>query len=145
MYVIRISDDPHRFEPGSALLHEDGRVLVVTSSRVHRNRFLVRFEGIDSREAAGGVRGALYVGADEARELGESEYWERDLVGCDVYLADGVKVGRVTDVIVRPAQDLLEVESPTGRHLVPFVEAIVTEIDPDARRVVVDPPAGLLD
>lgn len=126
------------------MLHEDGRLLVVISSRVHRDRFLVRFDGIDSREAAEGLRGALYVAADEARELGESEYWERDVVGCDVYLPDGTKVGRVTDVIVRPAQDLLEVETATGRHLVPFVEAIVTDIEADARRVVVDPPEGLL-
>lgn len=127
------------------MLHEDGRVLVVTSSRVHRDRFLVRFEGIDSREAAEGLRGALYVGADEARELEDSEYWERDVVGCDVYLADGTNVGHVTDVIVRPAQDLLEVETATGRHLVPFVEAIVTDIDIEARRIVLDPPAGLWD
>lgn len=105
----------------------------------------MRFEGIDSREAAEGLRGALYVGADEARELEDSEYWERDVVGCDVYLADGTKVGHVTDVIVRPVQDLLEVESATGRHLVPFVEAIVTDIDIEAGRIVLDPPAGLLD
>lgn len=126
------------------MIHEDGRVLVVTSSRAHRDRFLVRFEGIDSREAAEGLRGALYVGAGESRELGDYEYWESDVVGCEVFLADGTKVGRVTDVIVRPAQDLLEVENATGRHLVPFVEAIVIEVDPEARRIVVDPPAGLL-
>lgn len=145
MYVIRISDDPHRFDPGSTLVHEDGRVLVVRSARVHRDRFLVRFEGISSRADAEGLRGALYIGASERRELEPTEFWEHEVVGCGVFLADGSEIGRVSDVIVRPAQDLLEVETATGRQLIPFVEAIVTEVDAEARRVVIDPPAGLLD
>jgi len=105
----------------------------------------VRFEGISSREEAERLRGALYIGAEERRDLEPSEFWEHEVVGCGVFLANGSEIGRVTDVIVRPAQDLLEVETATGSHLVPFVEAIVTEVDADARRVVIDPPAGLLD
>lgn len=143
--MIRISDDPRRFDRGATLLHEDGRSLVVLSARAHRDRFLVRFEGSDSREDAEGLRGAVYVPAAEVRSLQDSEYWEGDVVGCAVHLADGSEVGRVTDVIVRPAQDLLEVETATGRHLIPFVDAIVTEVDTSSKRVVIDPPAGLLD
>lgn len=145
VYVIRISDDPHRFDPGASLTHQDGRVLVVASSRVHRDRFLVRFEGVTDREGAEALRGALYVDAGEVRELGDSEYWEADLIGCDVVRADGTSVGKITDVIVRPAQDLLQVATPGGDRLVPFVSDIVTQVDPERRRVVVEPPAGLLD
>lgn len=105
----------------------------------------MRFEGSDSREDAEGLRGAVYVNADAARELDDSEFWEHDVIGCRALLADGTQVGRVTDVIVRPAQDLLEIETASGRHLIPFVDAIVTEIDIEAQRVVIDPPAGLLD
>lgn len=145
MYVIRISDDPHRFDPGSMLIHEDGRALIVEAARVHRDRFLVRFEGVTSREEAEGLRGALYIGADETRELEPREFWEHEVVGCRVFLADGSEIGRVTNVIVRPAQDLLEVETSSGRYLIPFVDAIVSEVDADAQRVVIDPPAGLLE
>lgn len=145
VYVVRISDDPRRFEPGATLTHEDGRELVVASSRAHRDRFLVRFEGSGTREDAEALRGALYVDADDARELGGSEFWEHELVGSSVVLVDGTAVGRVTDVIVRPAQDLLEVETDGGTRLVPFVDEIVTEVDRSERRVVLDPPAGLLD
>lgn len=112
---------------------------------MHRDRFLVRFEDVNSREEAELLRGALYVGVAATRELDEAEYWESDVVGSVVFLADGSEIGRITDVIVRPAQDLLEVETASGRHLIPFVEAIVTEVDTEARRVVIDPPAGLLD
>jgi 16S rRNA processing protein RimM len=145
VYVVRISDDPHRFEPGSLLLHEDGRELVVSSSRGHRDRFLVRFEGADTREAAEALRGALYVDPSRRRELGEAEYWTDDVIGCEVFLADGTSVGEVSDVIVRPAQDLLELSTPRGPRFVPFVADIVTDVDASARRVVVDPPEGLLD
>lgn len=145
VYVIRISDDPHRFDPGAALTHEDGRVLIVASSRAHRDRFLVRFEGVIDREGAEALRGALYIDAGEARRLDDAEYWEADLIGCEVVRADGSVVGKITDVIVRPVQDLLQVGTPAGERLVPFVSDIVTEVDPGNRRVVVDPPAGLLD
>lgn len=145
VYVVRISDDPGRFEPGATVTHEDGRELVVASSRAHRDRFLVRFEGAGTREEAEALRGALYVDPADARDLDDSEFWEHEIVGCAVVLVDGTQVGDVTDVIVRPAQDLLEIATQAGPRLVPFVDEIVTEVDRAARRVVVDPPAGLLD
>lgn len=145
VYVIRISDDPHRFDPGATLIHADGRELVVASARAHRDRFLVRFEDVVDRAAAETLRGALYVPADALRDLEDSEFWEADLVGSRVTLPDGSEVGEVSDVIVRPAQDLLQIETPRGPRLVPFVTEIVTEVDPEARRVVIDPPEGLLD
>ena len=145
VYVIRISDDPHRFDPGATLIHEDGRELIVKSSRSHRDRFLVHFEGAVDRESAQALRGALFVDPSSVRELDESEFWEGDLVGCDVVLTDGTEVGEVTDVIVRPAQDLLQIETPSGERLVPFVAEIVTAVDAEERRVTIDPPEGLLD
>ncbi len=145
VYVIRISDDPHRFDPGATLIHEDGRELTVRSARSHRDRFLVHFEGAVDRESAQGLRGALYVDPSAVRELEESEFWEADLMGCTVVLPNGTEVGKVSDVIVRPAQDLLQIETSDGQRLVPFVAEIVTEVDAERRRVIIDPPEGLLD
>jgi 16S rRNA processing protein RimM len=143
--VIRISDDPRRFEPGSTLLHEGGYELTVESARQHRDRLLVRFEEASSREEAEGLRGALYVNESDRRELGSDEYWERDIVGCEVELADGSPVGTVAKLISNPAQDLLEVKTSAGPRLVPFVKELIVTVDVEARRVVIDPPAGLLD
>lgn len=142
---MRISDDPHRFDPGATLQHGDGRHLVVESSRTHRDRLLVRFSGVATREEAEALRGPLYVGSNALRELDEQEYWEHDMIGCEVVLADGSRVGTVSEVIVRPAQDLLEIETSRGLRLLPFVAAIVKEVDRAGRRVLVDPPEGLLD
>ena len=145
VYVIRISDDPRRFEPGSVLRHEDGRALVVESSRVHRDRFLVRFEGCESRSEAEDLRGTLFVPATEVRELDAGEFWEHDVVGCEVVTAAGEPLGVVAAIIPGAAQDLMEVTTVGGSTLVPLVKEIVVEIDPDTRRVTVDPPAGLFE
>lgn len=145
VYVVRISDDPLRFEPGSRLVHADGRALVVEAARPHGNRLLVKFEGVDDRDAAGSLRGALYVPISEVRKLEPGEFWPHRLVGCEVRTAAGDEVGRVSEVVPGAAQDLMRVATPGGEKLIPMVEAIVVEVDTDARTVTIDPPEGLLD
>ena len=144
VYVIPISDDPRRFAPGSLLLHDDGRHLTVESSRDHRNRFLVKFEGFDDRESAETLRGALWVDASELRPLEEGEFWEHQLDGLAVVDVSGASLGTVKRVDPGPAQDLLVVETGDGERLVPLVAGIVTEVDVNAGRVTIDPPEGLL-
>ena len=143
--MVRISDDPHRFDPGAELLHEDGRTLVVASTRGHRDRFLVFFEGIETREEAERLRGALYIGSDSLRDLDEGEYWEHQLIGCEVVDETGTVFGTVVRLDPAPAQDLLVIRGPRGEQLVPMVKEIVVSVDPDAQRIVIDPPEGLLE
>ena len=145
VYVIRISDDPRRFEPGASLIHEDGRVLVVATARPHRDRFLVRFEGVQDRRDAEGARGRLYISQENVRDLDEDEFWPHDLVGCEVCAPDGSLIGSVSGVRMGGVQDLLVIETPGGERLVPLVEALVPEIDVAGNKVVVDAPPGLLE
>jgi 16S rRNA processing protein RimM len=140
VYVIKISDDPRRFEPGAELSHEDGRVLTVESARPHRDRFLVRFAGIEDRESAQRARGALYIDADDRRTLEQDEYWPDDLIGCNVLDTQGNLLGVVTDVTSNAAQDLLIVD---GKNYVPMVAALVVSVDVASKAVVIDPPEGL--
>jgi 16S rRNA processing protein RimM len=145
VYVVRISDDPERFEPGARVVHESGRTLVVESSRNHRDRLLVKFQGIDDRTAAEAVRGPIYVQSADLRSLEDDEYWQHDLTGCRVVLGDGTPVGDVSRVLAGPAQDLLVVQTGAGERLIPAVKEIVVDVDIALRRVTVDPPAGLLE
>jgi 16S rRNA processing protein RimM len=144
--MVPISDDPHRFDPGSPLVHADGTRLVVEGSHVHKgDRLLVKFEGVDSRDAAELIRGAVYVIEDQRRSLEEGEYWPQDLVGCRVLTVAGDEVGQIAEVVEGPAQDLISVDDGGRTFLVPLVKEIVVEVDVDARRVTIDPPAGLVD
>jgi 16S rRNA processing protein RimM len=143
--VAPISDDPRRFEAGSCLLHEGGRALMVETARLHGDRYLVKFQGVDARDDAARLRGALYVRSDELRELEKDEFWPHDLIGCEVVTRAGAAIGRIIGVVPGAAQDLLRVESKRGERLIPMVKDMVAEVDTGARRVVVDPPEGLLD
>lgn len=145
VYVMPISDDPRRFEAGSTLIRANGRRLTVESARSHRNRFLVKFAGVDDRDGAERLRGALYVRAEDARDLQEGEYWPHELIGCRVVRADGADVGEVSDVLPGAAHDLLSVRTDHGDRLVPLVKEIVIGVDVDASTITLDPPAGLLE
>ena len=60
-------------------------------------------------------------------------------------LRDGTEVGVVEDVLHLPHGDVLVLARPEGEALVPFVRAVVPDVDLAARRVVLDPPPGLLE
>jgi 16S rRNA processing protein RimM len=114
-------------------------------SRRHGDRYLVKFEGIDARDDAAALQGALFVTSNDLRQLEEDEFWPHDLIGCEVVTGNGASIGRITGVVPGAAQDLLRVESKTGERLIPMVKDMVSEVDTGARRVIVDPPEGLLD
>jgi 16S rRNA processing protein RimM len=145
VYVLPISDDPRRFEPGARLSHESAGPLVVASARRHGNRLLVRFEGIETRPRAEGLRGALFVGPEQLRNLEPGEYWAHELVGCTVFDHGGAEIGRVDRVVPGAAQDLLAVSTARGERLVPVVADIVVEVDVAGERITIDPPEGLLE
>jgi 16S rRNA processing protein RimM len=132
--VTMISDRPERVRPG-ARLDADGRPLVVRSARPHRHRWLICFEGIDDREAAETLRGAVLRGEPIADP---EAWWVDELCGAEVLDPTGRRHGRVVAVEANPASDLLVLED--GR-LVPLRFAV--ERRPGV--VVVDVPAGLLD
>ena len=143
------TDEPEvRFAPGSVLLVDSPlRRLVVDGMHWHSGRLLLSFEGVHDRTAAEGLRGLLLEverGDDETPDDPE-EFYDSALIGCEVVLRDGTAIGTITEVAHLPAQDLLVVDRSPGEVLVPFVERFVPVVDIAARRVVIDPPPGLLE
>jgi 16S rRNA processing protein RimM len=118
-----------------AVLWSAGRRLVVEAARPHGRRFLVHLAGVADRSAAEALRGA----ALSAEPLDDpAALWVHDLVGSEVVTPDGARLGAVVAVEANPASDLLVLD---GGGLVPLT--FLVEATPG--RVVVDPPAGLLD
>ena len=113
----------------------------LTQVRPHKGRLLIRIEGVDDADAAAAFAGAVLYAPRQDVVLNEGEYFDADLVGCAVLGTDDSPYGPVERIEHYPAGDMLVV---AGR-LVPMVRAIVCEIDLDRRRIVIDPPAGLLD
>jgi 16S rRNA processing protein RimM len=147
---VRTDDVEHRFATGATLKTDPAAngPLVVERSRWHSGRLLVRFAGVADRTAAEGLRNTMLV-ADSETSLAcadANEFWDHELIGLAAHTADGAPLGEVTDVVHPPGPDLLVIAGPDGAEvLVPFVAAIVPTVDLAGRRIVVDPPDGLLD
>ena len=112
-----------------------------------KSLFVVRLEGIDDRSAAQALVGQeLLVAGDDRPELAEGEFHLLDLVGLEARLtADGPAIGTVTDLI-SGGNDLLEIKTADGRKLlIPFVEAIVPEVQLEDGWLLITPPPGLLE
>jgi 16S rRNA processing protein RimM len=126
-----------------------GDRLTVASVRWHSGQLLVAFAGITDRTAASELNGSwLSVDSSQLPDTGDpDEFRDYELIGLSVRTSAGDPVGVVTDVL-HYGQDLLVVrrqDEPGGEALVPFVKAIVPEVDLRAGVVVIDPPPGLLD
>ncbi len=127
----------------------DGGTLTVASARWHSGQLLVAFAGVADRTAAAGLTGRwLSVDSSRLPDLKDpDEFRDHELIGLAVRTAAGHPVGVVADVL-HYGQDLLVVrrtDGPDGECLVPFVKAIVPEVDVRAGVLVIDPPPGLLD
>lgn len=117
------------------------RTLRVRSVREHKKRLLVAFDGVPDATAAEAFPNAsLYASRDQIT-VEEGHYLDEDLVGCEVFGIDGRSHGKIDRVDSYPAGPMLMV----GARMMPLVDAFIKEIDPAAKRVVVDVPAGLLD
>ena len=148
------TDDPDgRFVPGAVFTLQvpesspwHGKSVTVREFRWMNSHPVVFLEDVDDRSAAESlVRAILWIDQDGAIESSEDDAWyDHQLVGLDV-IRDGETVGRVLRVDHFPAQDLLIVRSGDREVLVPFVKAIVPEVDVAAGRVVVTPPPGLFE
>ena len=149
---VRTDDPDRRFAAGSGLATDPAArgPLTVAGSRWHSGRLLVRFAGVEDRNAAEELRDTLLaIDSDELEPLEDPRvFYDHDLIGLQVVTAAGEPVGAVSDVL-HHGQDLLVIEGTGPRSgaeiLVPFVAAIVPEVDVAAGRIVIDPPPGLLD
>jgi 16S rRNA processing protein RimM len=137
-----------RFVPGATFLTDPPQAgpLVLRSARDNNGILLLGFEHTEDRTGAEALRGIQLLAEVLADDEDEEVWYERDLVGLKAVTVGGIEVGEVTALQSRPAQDLLVLRLADGREaLVPFVTAIVPEVDITGGRVVLDPPPGLLD
>lgn len=141
----------HVYDPESTALYEVGRVFVggverrIARARPTRGAVLLLLEGVEDRDAASALSGAPVEVARADVPLAEGEFFESDLVGCEVVDEAGAPLGRAVGILTRPppAQDLLVVRDERVERLLPIVPEFLVSVDLTARRVVVSPPEDL--
>ncbi len=146
--AVPLSGKPERFQQlHEAYLYTSGGAMQsveVESSWFHDRTLVLKFRGVDSISAAEPLNGAeLRVPLSERVALEEGEFFQSDLMGCEVVdRRSGERLGRVASWQDAGGAGLLELDSGL---LIPFARAICVEIDTAARRIGVDLPDGLKD
>ncbi len=148
--VRSFTDDPLALGDYGHLYAEDGRIFEILEIREAKTVVIVRFRGINDRNAAETLNGLeLFVerGNLPDEELDEDEFFYTDLEGLEAVDAEGKSYGTVTAVFDFGAGDLLELKGPGRRPaLIPFSETAVLEIDLEAGKILIDPQAaGLIE
>jgi 16S rRNA processing protein RimM len=148
------TDSPNeRFAPGSVLelqVPESspwfGKTVTVNELRWYNQSPVIFLKDVDDRTVAESlIKAILLVDTDVSTLPVEPDAWyDHQLVGLKV-LRDGKQIGEVIRVDHLPAQDLLAVETASGEVLVPFVRAIVPEVDINSGTLTVTPPGGLFE
>lgn len=145
------TDFPERFdEPGAVLVRfPSGAVSeqFIERTRPHKDRVIIKLRGFDTVGEADSLRGvSLLITRSELFPLPADNYYDFDLVDCVVTTSGGKVVGRVTGVEHYGAAPLLVVVGPDQREfMIPLAASICVEVDTAQKRIMVDPPEGLLD
>jgi 16S rRNA processing protein RimM len=144
-----LTDFPERFdglEKVTAVLPDGSRrELKIEEHWFQQGRLVLKFAVVDSIDNAEALRNAeICIAESEAVGLGEGEYFDWQLEGCEVETVDGDKVGKVTE-LMRPGGTEVLVVKGDKEYLIPFAESICIDVDVDKKRIMIDPPEGLLD
>jgi 16S rRNA processing protein RimM len=146
---VRTDSPELRFAPGAVLRTDPADVgpLTVEYTHWHSGRLLLALSGVEDRNRAEELRNVLLLVdvPDDERPDDEEEYYDHQLIGLIARTRDGEAIGTVTEVLHLPSQDLLALRVDGREVLVPFVAAIVPEIDLSAGMLRIDAPPGLLD
>ena len=140
------TDDPDiRFQVGEKLTLDNGRQLTIRSSRWHNQILLLAFDGVADRNQIEELRDQLISSDVDLGSLAPGEYHFQQLIGCEVFQQNGELIGKVDEIVKLPGQDLLSVNRAGAQVLIPMVKQIIIEINVLAKKIVVNPPEGLLD
>ncbi len=129
----------------------EGQLWEVEHSRAYRDRLVLKLRGVDDPDRAEALRGgAVMVEQADAPALEPGEHFTEALKGCTVVDESGSELGTVIDVVITGGADVLVVRSGkdgagVGEVMIPMAKEIVLRVDTSRRRIVVRPPAGLLE
>jgi 16S rRNA processing protein RimM len=143
LVAIPLSSRPERFDTlREVFLFGDGARREIESAWWHDGRLVLKFHGVDSISDAEKLAGAeVRIPADQAIALESGEYFQADLIGCEVIeQGTGARLGEVQSFVESGGPGLLDLG---GNLLIPFARSICIEIDPARKRIVVALPEGL--
>ncbi len=148
--VEPLTDFPERFSliDRFYLRLPDGslRTEHLTSFWSHRDRIIAKIEGVDSIDAAKALVGSeIQLPAEQLLPLPRDSYYDFQLIGCRVMVPSGDTIGVVEEVLKAGENSLLVVRGREREYLIPAAREILLSVDVDSKKIIADPPEGLLE
>jgi len=145
-----LTDFPERFDnlEKALAVKSNGETfeLEIEKFWFQKGRIIFKFAGFDSIEASETLRSCeISVAESEAVELETDEFYDWQLQGCVVETIEGVKLGKVKEILRTGGTEVLVVAGETKEYLIPFAKKICTDVDIENKLIKVDAPEGLLD
>lgn len=151
--VFPLTDDPESlFTPGREFTMVDlaggqvGEPVIIERSRPFHREWLLKFRGLDDRNALEPIRDLLLAApAGELKAPEGDEVYLHELAGFAVRNEADEALGLVTGLYEMPSGLMLEVQGPKREFLLPYKKEFIRQVDRAERRLVVQVPEGLLD
>ncbi len=145
--VKLLTDFPQRLTQLKLVyLGKDTRAVQLERARVHSGAALFKFAGYDSPEAAAKLRGEfVQIAVKDAAPLKPGQYFHHQVLGLEAVTTDGEPLGRVQEILETGANDVYVVQRADGSEiLLPAIQDVIQEINPDQGRMVVRLMEGLV-
>ncbi len=111
----------------------------VTQIKAHQKRYAVKLKGIDDRDSAAMLTNAnIEIPASDLPQLEDGEFYWADLIGLTALTPKGEILGTVTELMETGANDVVVIESPQQRHLVPYIDQYVLEVDLKKKTILIN-------
>jgi len=115
-------------------------------SRIHKSQFLLKLRGINGiAEAQKWIGTIVSVTEQTLRPLNPGEYYYYQTLGLDVFDPDGRWIGTITQIWSKEGGDLYVVKGSEKEYLIPAVKEMIEKVDFPGGKIIINPPAGLLD
>ena len=124
----------------------DHSVYRLEASKRQNRQILVKLEGVDGLDAAKQIVGAtLCVTEDSLPALEPGQYYHFQTIGLEVFDVEGHRLGTITRTWSAGGGEIYIITGSGKEYMIPAVKEIVEQIDFDQRKMIINPPDGLLD
>lgn len=148
--VISHADSPSLFSevPHVYLRGKKGNMqsYELTKLRMHKSRPLLTLKGVTDRNQVELLRGMeIVVKREDMPAPEDDQVYLHDIIGFMVTLEDGTEIGPFIRFIETSATEVWIVKHPVTEIMIPAEDEFIIDIDMDAKRIIVDPPEGLIE
>ncbi len=142
------TDFPERLRPDvGVFVGDDFQPLIISGARPHNEGMLIKFQGLDSPEAAGRFRNrAVYVKTSDRPALPAGQYYHHQLIGFSVVDENHERLGSLTEIMQTGANEVYVVTRADNTEvLLPVIPSVVLRVQPDSREILVHLLPGLIE